>query len=208
MEEKHPGLEAIQELLQSPQPVKWLFTGDSITHGALHTMGHRDYPEHFRERVRWELRRMQDCVINNACSGWTVKVAGENLDSNVLQFKPDVVFLNFAPNDCVGGAAGLNNFKSNYLEVIDRIQNETSALVVLQTPSLLISLDEVRFAELPAYIQVVRNIADERQLLLIDHSSAWEEENAKGTMMYWLSDAVHPNEYGHLAMAHTLFRSL
>ena len=46
-----------------------MFTGDSITHGALHTMGWRSYPEHFAERVRWELGRMRDIVINTGISG-------------------------------------------------------------------------------------------------------------------------------------------
>lgn len=36
-------MERVRQLLQSEQPVKWLFYGDSITHGALHTFGYRDY---------------------------------------------------------------------------------------------------------------------------------------------------------------------
>jgi acyl-CoA thioesterase-1 len=65
MNNRHQSVEKIQQMLASPEPVKWLFMGDSIAQGALHTMGHRDYPQHFGERVRWELRRTQDCVINN-----------------------------------------------------------------------------------------------------------------------------------------------
>jgi hypothetical protein len=53
----------VRALLTGTEPVTWLFTGDSITHGALHTMGWRSYPEHFAERVRWELRRMRDASL-------------------------------------------------------------------------------------------------------------------------------------------------
>ena len=44
-------METIRRLLSRDAPVKWLFTGDSITHGALHTIGWRDYTELFSERV-------------------------------------------------------------------------------------------------------------------------------------------------------------
>ncbi|HEU5326569.1 MAG TPA: hypothetical protein VFU78_00670, partial [Thermomicrobiales bacterium] len=47
----------VRALLQGVEPVRWVFAGDSITHGAAHTIGWRDYTELFGERVRWELRR-------------------------------------------------------------------------------------------------------------------------------------------------------
>src|SRR5690348_15954016 len=61
----------IRALLSRNQPVVWVFTGDSVTHGALHTSGWRSYPELFAERVRWELHRFRDIVINSGVSGDT-----------------------------------------------------------------------------------------------------------------------------------------
>jgi len=66
-------MERIKQLLQSDQPLKWLFYGDSITHGALHTFGWRDYTEHFTERVRFEMNRRRDIVIKTAFSGNSTK---------------------------------------------------------------------------------------------------------------------------------------
>src|SRR5688572_4256077 len=63
------GLAGIKQLVAAKEPITWVFTGDSITHGALHTKGWRSYPEHFAERVRWEMRRMRDVVINTGISG-------------------------------------------------------------------------------------------------------------------------------------------
>ena len=51
------------------RPLKWLFYGDSITHGAVHTFGWRDYTQLFAERIRAELGRNMDVVINTAISG-------------------------------------------------------------------------------------------------------------------------------------------
>jgi len=47
-------LDKIKCRMSSDIPVKWLFAGDSITHGALHTWGWRDYTEHFSERIRYD----------------------------------------------------------------------------------------------------------------------------------------------------------
>ena len=62
----------IADLLRRDQPMKWLFAGDSITHGALHTLGWRDFTELFSERVRWELKRTRDFVIKTGISGWKI----------------------------------------------------------------------------------------------------------------------------------------
>src|SRR5688572_28086870 len=55
-----PDLDRIKELLGQKNPIKWLFTGDSITAGVLHTEGYRSYPEVFAERIRWEMARSRD----------------------------------------------------------------------------------------------------------------------------------------------------
>ena len=48
------SLEDLRAMLANrSRPLTWVFTGDSITHGAKHTAGCRSYPEHFAERVRW-----------------------------------------------------------------------------------------------------------------------------------------------------------
>jgi len=47
----------------------WVITGDSITHGAWFTKGARSYPEHLAERVRGELLRFRDIIINTGVSG-------------------------------------------------------------------------------------------------------------------------------------------
>src|SRR5581483_4932046 len=82
---------AIKAVLKRKEPAIWLFTGDSITHGALHTLGWRSYPEHFAERVRWEMRRMRDVVINTGISGDTTNGLLADFEWRVLQFKPTVV---------------------------------------------------------------------------------------------------------------------
>ncbi|MBL8294024.1 MAG: SGNH/GDSL hydrolase family protein, partial [Bryobacterales bacterium] len=78
----------IREKLSGKEPLTWVFTGDSITHGALHTMGWRSYPEHFAERVRWELRRVRDIVINTGISGDRMPRLVGDAEWRVHRFRP------------------------------------------------------------------------------------------------------------------------
>jgi hypothetical protein len=81
-------LAAIHRLLQDAAPITWVFTGDSITHGALYTEAQRSYPEHFSERVRWELRRFQDVVINTGVCNERAEGLLAALDARILRFRP------------------------------------------------------------------------------------------------------------------------
>jgi len=58
--------------LQSSEPITWLFCGDSITHGSVHLLEFRSYVQLFEERIRTELKRPLDAVINTAIGGWTL----------------------------------------------------------------------------------------------------------------------------------------
>ena len=54
----------VQALLEDGRSLTWLFYGDSITPVALHTVGWRDYTELFAERIRFEMGRVNDAIIN------------------------------------------------------------------------------------------------------------------------------------------------
>lgn len=201
-------LKKIESLLSRPDPIKWLFTGDSITHGALHTMGWRDYPELFSERIRYEMGRCRDAVLKTAISGWRINLIRDDLQWNVLQYQPDVVSIAVGMNDCNDGPSGLESFQSQYLDVIDTIRKQTRAAIILHTPPQILPLDQVRWQHLPAYVEAIRKISQISDTLLIDDYEHWLEAEKRGVLWFWLSDAIHPNECGHRAMAHLMFRKL
>ena len=143
-------METIRGLLTGAQPVRWAFAGDSITHGAAHTVGWRDYTELFSERVRWELGRSRDIVIKTGISGWTVRDLLADLEWNVLQFNPDCVSLMFGLNDCLAGEGGISDFKADYLEIIAQIRARSGAAILLHTPNWMLPTDRAaRLEHLP-----------------------------------------------------------
>jgi acyl-CoA thioesterase I len=206
---KIDGLEGIKALLGGKEPVTWVITGDSITHGALHTLGWRSYPEHFAERVRWELKRMRDIVINTGISGDTIPGVSKDLDWRVLQFKPHVVSLMFGMNDCTAGADGRDKFREGLAALVERIRS-AGAIPLLNTPNTVYIANSARREDLPAYAQIVREYAETNKLALVDHWKHWEAAKPnQEDLLPWIEDkSIHPGVYGHREFAKEIFRVL
>ncbi|MGH2561684.1 MAG: SGNH/GDSL hydrolase family protein, partial [Thermomicrobiales bacterium] len=180
-------MERIRVLPRREEPVRWVFAGDSITHGAAHTIGWRDYTELFSERVRWELGRTRDVVIKTGVSGWTIANLAEELDWGVLQFRPACVSLMFGMNDCVQGKEGLTCFIETYARVIERIRHESDAEILLHTPNWTLPTGgEARVAHLPAYRDAVLKVAADTGAPCVDHFPIWTGAEASGAMHHWL----------------------
>lgn len=204
-------LAKIRALFDSKEPITWLITGDSITHGALHTHGGRSYPEHFAERIRWELRRVRDVVINTGISGDTVPGVSSDLEHRVLRFKPTVVSIMMGMNDATKGPDGREAFRESFFKLIDRIRKETGALILLHTPNPITPAGATRRGDLPAYAQIVREVAMEKGVALCDQEKMWQAHmaNRKTDLNYLLNDGtIHPNDVGHVLFAHNFCKTL
>ncbi|HZX07804.1 SGNH/GDSL hydrolase family protein [Kribbella sp.] len=193
-------------LLRLAEPLTWVFTGDSVTQGARHTNGWRDYTELFAERWRWELRRRRDLVVNTGISDRRIGDLAGDLEHCVLRHRPEVVVLMFALNDATLGTDGLSSFADGYTEVLRRLTGESDAVLVVQTPNQVARYDEPRRTVLPEYAAVVRELADRFGAVLVDHHRVWTEAGERTE--YWISEGCHPNEYGHRMLASELFRTL
>lgn len=202
-------LNVIKSRLNASSPLTWVFTGDSITHGALHTYGYRSFPELFAEHVRWEMSRKMDIVINSGISGNKSSDVLESFEWRVLRFKPDVVFLMIGGNDSTLGENGKSLFENNLIALIQKIRS-SGGLCVLNTQNA-ICLDGYSntFAMLPEYVQIIRKVAEVQEVMFIDHYAYWNATKpTKDILMTWLNDSIHPNVYGHRAIANHIFQYL
>ena len=199
----------IKNLIAGKQPLIWVFTGDSITHGALHTFGSRGYVEHFAERIRWEMRRMNDFVINTGISGDTLKGISANADRRIFQFRPHMISLNIGMNDCREGEKGKLVFRQSFEKLIEKVEKQKSILL-LHTPNLIDFLKSEERRPLPEYVEIIREIGAEYKLPVVDHYGYWIDQTANSSrLQFWLNDgAIHPNNFGHIVMAHKIFRDL
>lgn len=184
-----------------------VFTGDSITHGPLHTKGYRSYTEHFRERLKEKFKNENIMVFNTGVSGATTRDIIRDFHICVNIYDPDVVFIMLGMNDSSNQIVPLEEYRSNILELINKVR-EIGAIPIIQT-SNIIKMDLSR-KSLKFYMDIVRAVARENNVMLIDHYSHWEElekenSNLKNEI---LNDLIHPNEKGHLEIVKFIFKEL
>jgi lysophospholipase L1-like esterase len=197
----------LTEILAGP-PVTWVFAGDSITQGCTHTRGRRNYVEHFAERVRGELGRTRDAVINSGVVAATASSLLPEFDWRVGRFAPDVVFAMFGTNDCLSGPEWAPEFRYHLTQVVERAR-DLGATTVLQVPPPVLPGGERDPEVLSAYADQVRAVADELGVLLVDHALAWSTAaGSSPAPVGWLDDEAHPGPVGHQRMALTILEAL
>lgn len=203
--------ERITEIMKLKDPLVWVFTGDSITHGAKHTHGYRSYPEIFAERIRWELSRVRDIVINTGISGNTTRTIIDDFTWRIAQFRPDVVSLMIGTNDCAKGRITITDFENNLRSLMNGIRI-LGAVPVLHTPNVIIADKSPERAALPDYVGVIRKVAADQKLILVDNYAYWQDTiNNSATIKVfrdWLNDPLHPDGDGHSRIARLMFREL
>ena len=194
----------LAQLADKKKPLTWVITGDSITHGAWFTNGGRSYPEHLAERVRGEMNRFRDFIINTGISGEVSTGLLKDFEWRVLRFKPDVVSINLGMNDCV--RLPVEQHKKEMQEMIDKAK-AAGAIVILHATNTVYT--ESKYAQkLPPFIETVRALAKENDLILVDHYRNFSEHQQGAEKRDWFADAIHPNSLGHAHMAAEMFRSI
>jgi lysophospholipase L1-like esterase len=194
-----PDLARLRSRMAEKRPVTWLFTGDSITHGAMHTKGWRCFSEIFAEHVRYEMKRLSDVVINTGISGDTTAGIVTALDWRVSRFQPDVTFIMFGMNDSVVGP-DLATYEANLRKLVAEARKNGGIAVLMRVnPCLPGSGQEKRHVKLEAYMDAVAKIAADEKLILVDHWADWRKDPKSIAPM--MNDAVHPNALGHQEMA-------
>jgi lysophospholipase L1-like esterase len=207
----------LQDLLTSGRPATWVMTGDSITHGLLHTRGARNYVDHLHELIRGDLGRVQDAVINTAISGWRIPLILEDFDRRVATWNPDVVTLMIGTNDCstvwVDPIIAPSEFAADLTAFVSRVRDHDPVPVLLTPPfaDLAHAPDRDRIGE---FADAMRSAAAAEEAILVDMHAAFAGFSA-GTgpgneRMPWglLDDAFHPNAAGHALMALELAHAL
>jgi lysophospholipase L1-like esterase len=207
----------LKALLAADAPLTWVMTGDSITHGLIHTRGARNYVDHLHELIRGDLGRVQDAVINTAVTGWRIPLILDDFARRVATWQPDVVTLMIGTNDCstvwVDPVVSPSAFGSDLATFVSRVR-EAGAIPVLQTPpaiDLLHAPDRDRIGE---FASAMREVAVREEVILVDQHALFASFSAgtgpgnEGMPWGLLDDAFHPNAAGHAAIALELARVL
>ena len=202
----------VSRLLVGDTARNWLFLGDSITLGARHTHGWRDYTQLFTERVRYELRRQRDLVLNAAVDGSTAGGCLMNLSNILVSYKPDVAFVMIGTNDAAADRKiSLSEFKSALAVIVARLR-EAGVRVILQTPVPIVpELAAPYRRKFDSIVRSIREVAAAKHVALIDHHKYWKtlfKGTNEAAAVSHMCDGIHPNAFGHALLAHHLFTAL
>lgn len=143
--------------------------------------------------------------INSSVGGWSTLEAKNNLNEKVLNFNPQITFIQY----------GINDWKNNnYVDILDFEKNLSEIITVLKgnniIPILIVPLPillEEKYADLfkginffdeknytkkyTDYINIIRKFSSS-----IDVIDTWEYFMNNSYEQY-LSDCIHPNQLGH-----------
>ena len=187
----------------SPDAMRWLFIGDSITHGALHTHGYDSLPQLWEKYLRGDWGRRDDTVLNTAVSGATAKEHLERLDVRYTPYADaDVVVAMFGTNDCCFPDTITPELFREQLGVIVDLAYAHGSQVVLRTPQPQMPEAAVRAKAIVPFVEAVREVAQEKGTLLVDHFASFTalQQAHPARFRALMGDAVHPNAQGHYRM--------
>lgn len=202
----------IEAIINGKESIKWVFTGNSITQGAKHTHGMRAYPEIFAERIRWEMQRPYDVMINTAISGHTTQNLINDFDRRISQFNPKVVVLMIGTNDAAKDRnISIESFGNNLIELIDKIR-EIGAIPIVMSPNIIITEKSPERSRLYLYVEKMGKIVKTKNVIYVDNWSIWstelQQKYSGEVFKKLLNDPLHPNGFGHQEIAMALFKEL
>lgn len=197
--------------LAGTDPLTWVITGDSITHGLVHTHGERSYAEHLHELIRGELARTRDVLINSAISGHRIIDILGDFDRRVASWRPDVVTLMIGTNDMstLPGSPYVEpaEFTASLRVFVGRIR-DLGAIPVLQTPPSVDTANAPGRERIAEFSHAVRDAAAADDVILVDQNDRFTELGAGGVPWGLMNDPFHPNAAGHAALALGLAEAL
>lgn len=201
----------LRDALASKTPLTWVLTGDSITHGLLHTRGERNYVDHLHELIRGDMGRVQDALINTAISGWRVTQLLKDFDRRVAHWHPNIVTLMIGTNDCSttakAGVVAPHEFAASVTDFVQRVR-KIGAIPVLQTPPTIDIAHAPERARIAEFAQATRDVAARQDVILIDQFARFTELGAGGVAHHLLNDPFHPGATGHAVLALEIARVL
>lgn len=193
----------LADLLAGTAPLNWVITGDSITHGLVHTQGGRTYAEHLHELIRGELGRTRDIVVNSAISGHRITDILGDFGRRVTSWSPAVVTLMIGTNDLSTNPGDPfvepEGFTASLREFVVRVRAH-GAIPVLQTPPSIDVPNAPGRERIDEFADAVRAAAAYEDVVLVDQNARFAELGG-GVPWGLMNDPFHPNAAGHAALA-------
>ena len=181
---------------------KLFFFGDSISFGHMVSV-HKTWCALISQKFEHRY------ICNNPSkNGNTTKDALNRITHDLENHRPDIVMVQFGLNDANfwktdNGMPRItkNLYKANLNEIISRLKNisNTKKITIstnhLPTKTIDFLDENIYRSNVASYNNIVREVADENKILLIDHEKMWQ--TLPNTSSLLLDDGVHLSVAGH-----------
>ena len=190
-----------------------VFVGDTLIERAqsndyIETMMTSRYPD--RNILFRNLGWSGDDVSGVARSGFgTAEDGFKQLQQQVFDFKPTVIFVGYGANASYNGPAGLEDFRAGYLRMLAMLET-TRATMILLSPIRQEDLGrplpnpERHNQNRVLYGATIQQIANERGHLFVDLYATLGSPSKNGKSPSLTDNGVHLTPYGYWQAARTL----
>lgn len=152
------------------------------------------------------------------CAGWAnfgpANQGFERLRKQVQDARPTLIFIAYGMNESFDGPKGLERFKQGYERLLNMLESETKANIVLVTPIAHEQLPpplpdaSAHNSNLALYSDAIRQLAAERHDPTIDLFEAMTKTSAEPARPPLTSDGIHLTPYGYWHVASLIERLL
>ncbi len=188
-----------------------VFLGDSITQAASKPEGYISLIELFCGVNGFEVT-----AINAGISGNKSDDMLARLDDDVLRHNPDWVSISCGVNDVwhqfkfASPGLLLEDYRVNMIKIVDQCLKSGAKVILNTATPIYEDLDGKENQKLRKYNAFLRELAEEKDLLLSDQFAAFEALIQKkiNDERLLTTDGVHMNHRGNRLMARTILESL
>lgn len=191
-----------------------LFTGDSITDCGRNREKADDlgfgYAAMTAAHLRSRLASPELKIFNRGIGGNRACDLLKRVEPDLIALRPTVVSILIGINDTWrrydnNDATEAKSFEHDYRAILERIDQNLEARVVLLEPFLLhVPSDRAQWREdLNPKIDVTRKLAVEFGAELLPLDGLFAQAATQAPAAYWAEDGVHPTAAGHALIAET-----
>lgn len=200
-------LRSISELVTGEESICWLFTGDSYLAKSTEPVNCRTYTSRFAGAVRSGFDRPRDVFIDGTFPQARLSEILFDFEKRIAKFNPDVCFLSLSLQEA--DSKSTDRCEKMLLRLI-RWAEDTQCRLVLQTPPILTSRSDLELTRRLVFVEAVRGMAAEHDLILADHWQHWEESPVATLQPSpWIDPQTSaPSDEGHRQLATRLIRDL
>ncbi len=169
------GMQQIRSWLHHQQPRVWMFLGDETTAWLRHS-GQPGFAEMFRHRLRWELRRFPDLIVNAGVKNASLKEIRKIARQGLTQCHPDVVFILPGKADKLEASRSPHRYAEELKALAEFLRQNGSEPVFQTPPSPELLIDNDLDDPMRMLCDLIREVAVVNEIPLIDHAEFWQEQ--------------------------------